>query len=160
MGSNQDKHDDQPADGDLVPAPGAGGDLEKWAEWAGLWADVVPADPVDAALDILLRASRATTPAALWATWSSDATKLMVDNPLEIQKVEWGTYEGAEGAVPAARITAASLTTGEVEHHFTTARGLTTFLRKAELLSMLPLKMNVGSTKTTAGYTVYFPKPA
>lgn len=108
-------------------------------------------DPQEATLRFAKRFGRAQTADDLFNVLSGNSTQQMVGRKVEIRSVEWIAYQADDGVIPNAICDAVDLETGELTEFATTSMMCTMFIRQAELLELLPLRVKVVEKLTRAG---------
>lgn len=116
-----------------------------------LFPELKWADPQDADKRFADRFNRAETLDDLFDVLQGNTTKGMVGRRVEIQAVEWQAYQADDGVIPNAICLAADIDTGEVLEFATTSGMCTKFIRKAELLELLPVRVKIVDKVTKSG---------
>jgi hypothetical protein len=88
----------------------------------------------------------------LFSVLEGNTTKDLVGRKLRIHGVSWAPFESDRGVIPNAICDAADLDTGEMLEFATTGEQCVLFLRKAELLGVIPFDARIVSKKTRNGY--------
>jgi hypothetical protein len=118
-----------------------------------LFPELKWADPEDMGQRFADRFKRAESVDDLFDVLQGNNTKGMVGRRLEIQAVEWQAFQSDRGVIPNAICLAADVDSGEVLEFATTSMFCAMFIRRAELIDALPLKVKITSTKTRSGQT-------
>lgn len=106
------------------------------------------------------RLDRAETLDALFAVTSGTTSDDLIGKVFEVLAVEWDAYESDGGLVPLAIVSAVDKSTGEKAEWATTAAMLTRFIRRAEVLGLLPFTARIEGKRTRSGQTALnFVKP-
>lgn len=108
-------------------------------------------DPLDAGKRFASRFDRAQDLDDLFNILNGNSTKNMVGRRLEIQDVDWIAYQSDNGVIPNAICLAADIDSGEVLEFATTSQMCTLFIRKAQLLGLLPVKVKIVEKVTRSG---------
>ena len=87
----------------------------------------------------------------LFAVLSGNNTQGMVGRRVEIQAVDWLAYESDRGVIPNAVCDAVDIESGELLEFATTSGACTMFIRRAELLGLLPVKVKIVEKVTKTG---------
>ena len=116
-----------------------------------LFPDLRWQDPQETESRFAGRFKRAETLDDLFSVMSGNSTQTMIGRRLEIQEVDFVAYQADDGVIPNAICLAADIDSGEVLEFATTSGFCTKFLRKAQLLGLLPVKVKITSTLTRSG---------
>lgn len=116
-----------------------------------LFPELKWADPEDANRRFADRFQRAENLDDLFDVLQGNNTKGMIGRRLEIQAVEWQAFQSDRGVIPNAICLAADIDSGEVLEFATTSGFCTMFIRKAELLNLMPLKVKITEKVTKSG---------
>jgi hypothetical protein len=116
-----------------------------------LFPELKWADPDDANRRFADRFQRAEDLDDLFDVLSGNNTKGMIGRRVEVQAVEWQAFQSERGVIPNGICLAADIDTGEVLEFATTSGFCTMFLRKAELLGLLPIKLKITEKVTKSG---------
>lgn len=108
-------------------------------------------DPQDMGRKLGERMNRAASVDDLFGVLEGNSTKSMIGRKVEVLDVDFYAYQADEGVIPNAICQAVDLDTGEVLEFATTSGFCTAFLRKAQMLEALPLKLKVTETLTRSG---------
>lgn len=82
---------------------------------------------------------------------SGTSSDELVGKTIEVKSVEWDVYESDKGPIPLAVVGAVDQTDGELFEFVTTSPMLTSFIRQAEVLSLIPFKARIEGKKTRSG---------
>lgn len=116
-----------------------------------LFPDLKWADPDDAGQRFAERFSRAENLDDLFDVLAGNNTQGMIGRRVEVQAVEWQAFQSDRGVIPNGICLAADIDTGEVLEFATTSQFCTMFLRRAELLGLLPLRLKIVEKVTKGG---------
>ena len=116
-----------------------------------LFPDLQWADPQDFEARSADRFKRAETLQDLFAVMQGNNSQKMVGRRVEVHQVEFQAYQSDEGVIPNGIVQAVDLDTGELLEFSTTSGFCTKFLRKAQLLGLLPVKVKLTETVTRSG---------
>lgn len=108
-------------------------------------------DPLEANSRFAERFGRAESLDDLFGVLSGNSSQNMVGRRLEIQAVDWIAYQADAGVIPNAICLAADIDSGEVLEFATTSGMCTMFIRKAELLGLLPIRVKIVEKITKSG---------
>lgn len=108
-------------------------------------------DPQDMGVKLGERMNRAQSLSDLWGALKGNSTQTMIGRKLEILDVDFYAYQADDGVIPNAICQAVDLDTGEILEFATTSGFCTAFLRKAQLLDLLPVKVKITETLTKGG---------
>ena len=108
-------------------------------------------DPLEANSRFAARFERAENLDDLFGVLSGNSTQNMVGRRIEIQDVDWIAYQADQGVIPNAICLAADIDSGEVLEFATTSGMCTMFIRKAELLGLLPVRVKIVEKVTKSG---------
>ncbi len=106
-------------------------------------------DPLKANLKFAERFGRAETLDDLFNVLSGTSTQDIVGRKVQILDVDWQAYQADDGVIPNAICQGVDLDTGEVLEFATTSGMCTMFIRKAELLGLLPVSVKIVENLTT-----------
>lgn len=123
--------------------------------------DIVAAAFPDTERDV--EAVQAKMAARLWESESLDelfdslqgkTSDKLVGKVIEVQSLDWDTYESADrGPIHCVTVSGKDVANGEEIEFWTSGYMVVRFLRKAELLHLLPFKARVEGKKTRSGQT-------
>lgn len=99
------------------------------------------------------RIDRAKTLDQLFAVTAGTTSDDLIGRTYEILSVEWDAYEADQGLVPLALVSAIDYSNGEQAEWATTASMLTRFIRRAEVLNLLPFTARIEGRRTRSGQT-------
>lgn len=116
-----------------------------------LFPDLKWADPLEFEARSADRFKRATSLDDLFDVMSGNNSQSLVGKRLEIQAVDFQAYQADDGVIPNAICAAVDLDNGEVIEFSTTSGFCTKFLRMAQLLDKLPVKVKITDTLTKSG---------
>lgn len=116
-----------------------------------LFPDLKWADPEDAGKRFAERFGRAETVDDLFDVLAGNNTQGMIGRRVEVRAVDWQAFQSDRGVIPNGICLAADIDTGEVLEFATTSEFCTMFLRKAELLGLLPLRLKIVEKVTKGG---------
>lgn len=108
-------------------------------------------DPQDMGRKVGERMNRASTVEDLFAVLQGRSTKDMIGRKVEVLDVDFYAYQADDGVIPNAICQAVDTDTGEVLEFATTSGFCTAFLKKAQLLGLLPVKVKITETLTRGG---------
>ena len=108
-------------------------------------------DPLEANSRFAARFERAENLDDLFGVLSGNSTQNMVGRRIEIQDVDWIAYQADQGVIPNAICLAADIDSGEVLEFATTSGMCTMFIRKAQLLGLLPVRVKIVEKVTKSG---------
>lgn len=108
-------------------------------------------DPLEANSRFAARFERAENLDDLFGVLSGNSTQNMVGRRIEIREVDWIAYQADQGVIPNAICLAADIDSGELLEFATTSGMCTMFIRKAELLGLLPIRVKIVEKVTKSG---------
>lgn len=116
-----------------------------------LFPDLLSQDPQDVMRRFAQRFMQAESLDALFDVLNGNTAKGLVGRRLQIMRVAWAPFESDDGVIPNAICEASDVETGEVIEFATTAKALTMFIRRAELIGALPFNVRITEVKTRSG---------
>lgn len=116
-----------------------------------LFPELKWADPLDAEKRFAARFDRAENLDDLFNVLEGKNTQNMIGRRVEIREVEWQAYQADQGVIPNGICLAVDIDSGEVLEFATTSGMCTKFIRKAELLGLLPVKVKIVEKTTKDG---------
>lgn len=100
-------------------------------------------DPLEANARFAKRFANAEGLDDLFGVMSGNTSQHMVGRRLEVKAIDWIAYQADDGVIPNAICDAVDIDSGEVLEFATTSGMCTMFLRKAELLGLLPIRVKI-----------------
>lgn len=116
-----------------------------------LFPDLKWADPQEFEARSARRFKEAKSLDDLFDVMSGNNAQALVGKRLEIKTVEFQAYQADDGVIPNAICQAVDIDSGEVLEFSTTSGFHTKFLRMAELIGEIPVKVKVTDTLTKSG---------
>jgi hypothetical protein len=116
-----------------------------------LFPELKWADPQEFEARSADRFKRATSLDDLFDVMTGNNSQALVGRRLEIRAVDFQAYQADDGVIPNAICQAADIDSGEVLEFSTTSGFCTKFLRMAELLGQLPVRVKITDTLTKSG---------
>ena len=117
----------------------------------GLFPDLRWQDPQDMGRKFGARFDRAGSLDDLFDVLQGNSTKNMVGRRVEVQEVDFYAYQGDNGVIPNGICQAVDIDSGEIIEFATTSAMCTAFLRKAQLLDLLPVRVKIVEKLTKGG---------
>jgi hypothetical protein len=108
-------------------------------------------DPEAVKVRMASRVHQAQSLDDLFDTLAGNSSDLLVGKSYEFQAIVWQPYESENGPIPQAVCSAVDLSTGEATEFVTTAFMLVNFLRRAQVLNVLPFKARIVEKQTKRG---------
>lgn len=108
-------------------------------------------DPEAVKVRMANRVHQAQSLDGLFDTLAGNSSDLLVGKSFEFRSIVWQPYESETGPIPQAVVAAVDLTTGEETEFVTTAFMLVNFLRRAQVLDILPFKARIVEKQTKRG---------
>lgn len=118
-----------------------------------LFPNLIDQDPEAVSARFAERFKAAKSVDDLFGVLDGNSSKDMVGRKVRIDRVAWAPYESERGVIPNAICSGADLDSGEVIEFATTSQMLTMFIRRAEIINALPIKVRITSKKTRSGQT-------
>lgn len=116
-----------------------------------LFPDLRWQDPLEFEARSAERFKRAGSLDDLFEVMGGNSAQKMVGRRLEVQEVDFVAYQADDGVIPNAICLAVDIDSSEVLEFSTTSGFHTKFLRKAQLLGLLPVKLKITETLTKSG---------
>lgn len=116
-----------------------------------LFGDLKWQDPQDMGRKLGERMNRAQSLDDLFGVMEGQSTKNMIGRKVEVTDVDFYAYQADDGVIPNAICQAVDLDSGEVIEFATTSGFCTAFLKRAQLLDLLPVKLRITDTLTRSG---------
>lgn len=116
-----------------------------------LFPDLRWADPQDMGRKFGERFDRAESVDDLFNVLEGNSTQNMVGRKVKVLDVAFQAFQSDQGVIPNGICQAVDLATGEAIEFATTSIMCTAFLRKAQLLGLLPLEVRIVEKQTRNG---------
>lgn len=118
-----------------------------------LFPDLLSQDPAAVRERFARRFMQAADLEDLFDVLGGTTSKDMVGRRIELAGVAWAPFDSDRGVIPLAICQAHDVDTGEAFEFATTSEALTMFIRRAEILEILPFRAKVAAKKTRGGQT-------
>lgn len=99
------------------------------------------------------RIKRAESLDELFDSLAGKSSDQLVGKRFEFRTVNWQPYESQRGTIPLALCEVVDLDTGEPDEFVTTAFMLVHFLRRAQVIGVLPFRARIVEKQTRSGQT-------